>query len=229
MLWKNAIHRNVYNKRLAEAKENKILFYVGALLAGLSAIFSCGIFWISRQEFRQSAAIVLIFQILHGLFRLFLCIKNYVSFQKQNKPFSIAVSSLDMLIGVYSLFSIFLLINLYFNFAWVQIAISVLSWMTFGGTVALGLVMAVLGAKGIRQAERLSKEIKANAERLRGKLDQFGLDHVSFSRDARSKLLEDSEFRSILCQTTELGPSSLEEEKFLITFQNQIKEETKSS
>ena len=212
LLWKNAIHRNVYNARLAEARENKILLYAGALLAGLSVFFAFGIIWISEQELRQSAAIVLIFQIAHGLFRLAICIKNYVSFQRKSKPFSIAVASLDMLIGVYSLFSVSLLINLYLNLSWMKQFIAVLSWMTLGGVAALGAVMICLGLRGYKEARRLGEEIKKNSAILQAKLKGIA---DPFSKGASPSLMSDPEFVSCLHRLSSLGPSSPEEERIL--------------
>ncbi len=215
LLWKNAIHRNVYNARLAEARENKILLYVGALLSGLSVLYAFGIIWISEQELQQSAAIVLIFQIAHGLFRLAICIKNYISFQKQSKPFSIAVASLDMLIGAYSLFSVFLLVNLYLNIPWLENLIAILSWVTLGGVLALGTVMIYLGVRGYLNAKTLGDEIKNNSLELQRKIQEHGCRLENLSKEDLSELLSEEEFKNIVGQISRLGPNSKEEEKLL--------------
>ena len=215
LLWKNAIHRNVYNARLAEARENKILLYVGALLSGLSVLYAFGIIWISEQEFQQSAAVVLIFQIAHGLFRLAICIKNYVSFQKQSKPFSIAVASLEMLIGVYSLFSVFLLVNLYLHIPWLESLIAILSWVTLGGVLALGAVMIYLGVRGYLNAKKLGEEIRKNSLELQRKLEEKGCKEADLSRAGLAKLLGDEEFENIMRGISRLGPNSKEEENLL--------------
>ncbi len=214
LLWKNAIHRHVYNKRLAEAEENKILLYVGALLAGLSVLFAYGLFWMSRQEMQQSGAFVLGLQIIHGLFRLFLCIKNYIASQKKNKPFSIAVSSLDMLVGVYSLFSIFLLINLYCKFAWMEQAITIMSWLTMAGSLALGVIMILLGIQARPATRRLAKEIKDNSAEFKASSQAPG-PIESLSEEEVKAMLANPDFANALHKIDCIGPSSIEEESWL--------------
>ena len=215
LLWKNAIRRNVYNKRLAEASENKILVYVGFLLSALSVLFSLGIFWISKQEIQASATFVLVIQIAHGLFRFVICIKNYVSYQKRNQPFSIAVASLDMLIGVYSLFSLFLLINIYFNFPWLGTLIFILTWAAFAGTLLLGAIMIWLGFKGRLEAKKLAKEIETNSNALQAVLKEHGLEEGVIDEGQFSELAKDPKFANTLLNIESLGPASDQEEKLL--------------
>ncbi len=215
LLWKNAIHRNIYNKRLAEASENKILIYAGFVLSTLSVLFSLGIFWISKQEIKASAVFVLVIQIAHGLFRFTICIKNYVSYQKKNQPFSIAVASLDMLIGVYSLFSLFLLINIYFNFSWLETLIFILTWATFGGTLSLGVIMIWLGFKGHQQVKMLTEEINANSKALHEVLKQHSLSIENVSEEDYADLSKDPKFKSCLSEIELLGPSTSQENGLL--------------
>ncbi len=215
LLWKNAIHRNVYNKTLAEASESKILIYVGFVLSALSVLFSLGIFWISKQKMQASATFVLVIQIAHGLFRLAICIKNYVSYQKKNQPFGIAVASLDMLIGVYSLFSLFLLINIYFNFSWAGALIFVLTWATFAGTLSLGGIMIWLGFKGRLEAKILAKEIEANSNSVQIALKKHNLEKTTISKERFSELTKDQKFNDALLNIERFGPASSEEENLL--------------
>ena len=215
LLWKNAIHRNVYNKTLAEASENKILIYVGFVLSALSVLFSLGIFWISKQKIQAGATFVLIIQIANGLFRFSICIKNYVSYQKKNQPFSIAVASLDMLIGVYSLFSLFLLINIYFNFPWAETLIFVLTWATFAGLLSLGGIMIWLGFKGRFEAKKLAKEIETNSNSLQFALKKHNLENIIISKEQFLELAKDQQFTDALLSIERLGPASNEEEHLL--------------
>ncbi len=215
LLWKNAIHRNIYNKRLAEASENNILVYVGFALSALSVLFSLGIFWISKQKMQASATFVLVIQIAHGLFRFAICIKNYVNYQKKNQPFSIAVASLDMLIGVYSLFSLFLLINIYLNFSWLETLVFILTWATFAGTLSLGAIMIWLGFKGRLEAKKLAKEIQANSKALQTILEKKGLEKAAVNKEQFSELIKDSKFTNVLLDIESLGAASKEEEGLL--------------
>ena len=215
LLWKNAIHRNVYNKDLAEASENKILIYAGFALSALSVLFSLGILWISKQEIKESATFVLVIQIAHGLFNFAICIKNYVSYQRRNKPFSIVVASLDMLIGVYSLFSVFLFINLYFNFSWLGSLIFILTWATFAGTLSLGIIMIWLGFKGRSKVKTLRNRTEANSKALQEVLEKQGLRIESLSEEEREQLSKDPKFKNCLLEIKRLGPSSREEEELI--------------
>lgn len=215
LLWKNAIRRNIYNKRLAEASENKILIYAGLVLSALSALFSLGIFWISEQEIKASATFVLVIQIAHGLFRFAICVKNYVSYQKQNQPFSIVMTSLDMLIGAYSLFSLFLLINIYCNFSWLETFTFILTWATFAGTLSLGGIMVWLGFKGSHKEKALKAEIDANSKALQEIIEQHGLRIQCISEEECENLSKDPKFRNCLQEIARLGPSTNWEEVLL--------------
>ena len=117
-----------------------------------------------------------------------------------------------MLIGVYSLFSVSLLANLYLNLPWMKQFIAVLSWTTLGGVVALGAIMICLGFHGYKEAKQLGEEIKKNSAMLQAKLK--GVANPD-SKDALLDLMSDPEFASCLHRLSSLGPSSSEEERIL--------------
>ena len=212
LLWKNAIHRNVFNTRLAEARENKILLYVGCILVGFSFLFALGIVWLSKQKLSGGISVALIFQAAYGLFRLALCIRDYIKYQKQNQPFSIAVSSLDLLIGVYSLFSVFLIINSYYSFPWTGTLIDIISWLTFGGTIALGVIMIVLGINGYSSSKKLSEELAANSEKLWTLLRKHNISLEERRKEDFASLNKDHEFLSLKIEAQRIGTSSQKEE-----------------
>ena len=215
LLWKNAIHRNVFNKHLAEARENKILLYVGCILVLFSFLFGLGIVWLSKQKLSGGISVALIFQAAYGLFRLALCIRDYIKYQKQNQPFSIAVSSLDLLIGVYSLFSVFLIINSYYNFPWTETLISIISWLTFGGTIALGVIMIVLGINGYASSKKLSNSLAVNSEKLMALLKKHSKGLQENEEVDFASLNNDFEFLSLKIEAQRIGASSQEEEALL--------------
>ncbi len=217
LLWKNAIHRKIYNHHLAEKSEGKILIYAGFVLSALSFLFSLGILWISRQQIKASATFVLVIQIAHGIFRFTVCIRNYIKSQKNNKPFNIAVASLDMLIGVYSLFSLFMLINIYLNFSWAEILIKVLTWATFVGTLSLGGIMIWLGFKNNREAKDLATKLASNSENLQKVLQDHGLSESPITEEGFLTLRRNQDFETCLGQIKALGPATKQEEELIKT------------
>lgn len=219
LLWRNAIQRNVFNKQLAQESENKILIFAGGVLALLSVFFSWGIVWTSQQGVKPSAAFVLIIQIAYGVFRLFLCIKNYIVYQKQNLPFSIAVASLDLLIGVYSSVSLFLLIDSYLHFSWLSTGINILAACTFFGALALGVIMIWLGIRGTVKYARKKKELEANSKALLTILSQKGIELRMLSLEEASSLNGDPSFTECLLRYRRIGAIQEEEEKFYLSFE----------
>ncbi len=170
LLWRHALQRKIYNQELAIAREAKICVYVGALLIALALPFSIGTLSISQVNGQNGGDIALYFQISHGLLRFVLCIRNAIAYRKKKLPFSLAMTSLDLIICFYTVNSVFFLLDYYFRFAWFSYFIWAIGGISFILVAILGIGVLIFGINGWVDSNRKETNMKTAWEELKKQL-----------------------------------------------------------
>lgn len=154
LLWRNALQKKIYNQEIARLRESKICVYVGALLIAFAAPFSLGMATVGEIKTSGGTNVILIIQIAYGLFRLALCIKNWIVYRKKKLPFQTAMSCLDFIIAGYVAFALFLLIDGFCHFSWATPFLWFLAFVFFTLILGLGVWMLIFGIMGWKKANR---------------------------------------------------------------------------
>ena len=160
LLWKNALHRNIYDQSLASMKESKICVYEGAALILCSAAFSTGMPIIGSINISEGGSFALYIQIAYGLLRLFFCVRNLISYWKKRQPFGLLVSCLDLIVGGYAVFSFILLLDGYLHFPYRDVILTAMAFVSFSLILGLGIGLLLFGIFGWKKSNRKEKKME---------------------------------------------------------------------
>ena len=173
LLWRNSLQKKIHNKKIAKLRESKICLYVGACLLIFSAPFSLGMATVGEIKTSGGVSAILSIQIAYGLFRLALCIKNWIVYRKRKLPFQTAMSCLDFIIAGYVAFALFLLIDGYCHFSWSGPFLLILAFVFFTLILGLGVWMLIFGIVGWKKANQEEYNMKENWNALLPYLDRI--------------------------------------------------------